>query len=230
MISAQQVVDLVLAEAARLGGADETIVLVTDRGEASLRWAGNSMTTNGESVSRATTVISIVRRGDTAHRRLGAVQRGRPGGDRRRWSRRRSRPPRAAPEARDSCAAADRCRRRPPTGTRRSPGTGADVFADVARSVWPAGFRGADQLYGFARHDRGHDVPGDVDRAAAALHPAHRLGGDQRQTRRRQRLGGRRARRTSSTCQPIRMLDELVDCGWAGRSAPSSCPPGATRR
>ena len=31
MIGAQQVVDIVLDEAARLGGADETIVLVTDR-------------------------------------------------------------------------------------------------------------------------------------------------------------------------------------------------------
>ncbi|EUA33438.1 hypothetical protein I553_7849 [Mycobacterium xenopi 4042] len=43
MIHASRVVDLVL-EAAR---ADETIVLVTDRTEASLRWANNSMTTNG---------------------------------------------------------------------------------------------------------------------------------------------------------------------------------------
>ncbi len=51
MIGAQQVVDSVLAEAARRGKADETIVLVTDRADASLRWAGNSMTTNGESVS-----------------------------------------------------------------------------------------------------------------------------------------------------------------------------------
>ena len=41
-------------------------MLVTDRMEASLRWAGNSMTTNGVSTSRSTTVISIVRQGDTA--------------------------------------------------------------------------------------------------------------------------------------------------------------------
>ena len=61
MIGAQQVVDIALAEAARSGKADETIVLVTDRADAALRWAGNSMTTNGESVSRSTTVISIVR-------------------------------------------------------------------------------------------------------------------------------------------------------------------------
>ena len=72
MIGAQQAVDTALAEAARLGKADETIVLVTDRADAALRWAGNSMTTNGESVSRHTTVISIVRRGNTAH--VGSVR------------------------------------------------------------------------------------------------------------------------------------------------------------
>ena len=71
MIGAQQVVDTALAEAARLGNADETIVLVTDRADAALRWAGNSMTTNGESVSRTTTVISIVRQGRYGARGLG---------------------------------------------------------------------------------------------------------------------------------------------------------------
>src|SRR6478672_331645 len=72
MIGAQRVVDTALVEAARLGNADETIVLVTDRSDAALRWAGNSMTTNGESVSRTTTVISIVRKGDTAQ--VGAMR------------------------------------------------------------------------------------------------------------------------------------------------------------
>ena len=67
MIGAQQVVDMALAEAARLGKADETIVMVTDRSDAALRWANNSMTTNGVSVQRRTTVISIVRRGDRGH-------------------------------------------------------------------------------------------------------------------------------------------------------------------
>ena len=47
MISAQQVVDIALGAAARQGRADETIVLVTDRIAASLRWANSSMTTNG---------------------------------------------------------------------------------------------------------------------------------------------------------------------------------------
>ena len=66
MISPQQVIDIALGAAARRGRADETIVLVTDRIAASLRWANNSMTTNGVSTARSTTVISIVRQGDTA--------------------------------------------------------------------------------------------------------------------------------------------------------------------
>ena len=77
MIGAQQVVDMALAEAARLGKADETIVMVTDRADAALRWANNSMTTNGVSVQRRTTVISIVRRGDRGHVGVADVQRGR---------------------------------------------------------------------------------------------------------------------------------------------------------
>ena len=57
--------------AAKLGRADETIVLVTDRSTTSLRWASNSMTTNGVSTAGSTTVISIVRQGDTRTGRLG---------------------------------------------------------------------------------------------------------------------------------------------------------------
>ena len=49
----------------------ETIVLVSDRSSTSLRWANNSMTTNGASTARQTTVISIARQGDTA--RVGSL-------------------------------------------------------------------------------------------------------------------------------------------------------------
>ncbi len=149
MIGAQQVVETALAEAARLGKADETIVLVTDRADASLRWAGNSMTTNGESVSRHATVISIVRQGDTAH--VGSV-------------RSSDVDPAAiadvvaasqqtalsAPEARDSAPAlpgADA----PADWDAPVPDTGAQVFSGLTGGL-ARGFRGADQLYGYARH------------------------------------------------------------------------------
>jgi predicted Zn-dependent protease len=109
------------------------------------------MTTNGESVSRHTTVISVVRRGDNAH--VGSV--GSSDVD-----------PAAigglvaasqevalsAPEARDTAP--------PLVGTDLPDDwdapvaeTGAQVFMGVAGSLAARGFRGPDQLYGFARHE-----------------------------------------------------------------------------
>src|SRR5262245_38486724 len=46
--------------------------MVTDRCDASLRWANSSMTTNGVSTSRVISVISIVRSGENAH--VGSVR------------------------------------------------------------------------------------------------------------------------------------------------------------
>ena len=48
MIDPQQVVERALA--ART--VDESLVIVTDASEASLRWANNSMTTNGVAIQR----------------------------------------------------------------------------------------------------------------------------------------------------------------------------------
>jgi predicted Zn-dependent protease len=149
MIGAQQAVDTALAGASRLGGADETIVLVTDRADASLRWANNSMTTNGESVRRSTTVISIVRQGDTA--RVGSLRSSdvEPSviGDLVAASQAAAA---GAPEASDAApmlpgrdTAAD--------WDAPVPGTGAEVFSGITDAL-ARGFRGADRLYGYARH------------------------------------------------------------------------------
>jgi predicted Zn-dependent protease len=149
VIGAQQVIDAVLAEAARLGKADETVVIVTDRSDTSLRWANNSMTTNGVSVQRRTTVISVVRRGERGHVASltssevdpsvipGLVAASQEAAL-------------AAPEARDSA---------PPlraTDTASDwhapiPGTGVEVFGGVAEALNRA-FGRADRLYGYARH------------------------------------------------------------------------------
>ena len=150
MIPASEVVGIVLAEAARRSEADETMVLVTDWSTASLRWAGNSMTTNGETTSRETTVISIVRRGDQAH--VGSVSSsevdpqaiaGLVAASQRAAN--------AAPEARDSAptltGAGD-----PADWDAPVPSTGCDVFGDLATSL-ARRFRGADRLYGYARHE-----------------------------------------------------------------------------
>ncbi|CPR02064.1 CalR5 protein [Mycobacterium bohemicum DSM 44277] len=147
MITPQHVVNLVLDEATKLGGAEETMVLVTDSVQATLRWAGNSMTTNGVSVSRSIAVISVVRRGESAH--IGTMvsaevdPRVIPG-----LVAASQEAARSAPEAGDAVPLlAD-------TGVPADwdapvPGTGPLVFADVADSLG-RGFRGADRLYGFA--------------------------------------------------------------------------------
>ena len=149
MIPAQEVVELGLRAAAESGRCDETIVIVSDRAEASLRWAGNSMTTNGVATSRTTTIVSIVRRGDAAHlgtRRSSAVDEGAVAAlvfaaeD----------AAHGAPEARDNAPLL--------TGTGEPadwgdpvPGTGAGVFAELARAL-SNGFGRSDRLYGFAHH------------------------------------------------------------------------------
>lgn len=151
MIGAQQVIDIALAEADRLGKADETIVLVGDRSDTSLRWAGNSMTTNGESVSRHTTVISIVRQGKKAH--VGSVRSSEVDPSTIAGLVAASQDAAlTAPEARDSA---------PPLVGAEVPddwddpvaGTGAQVFLPVAGSLAARGFPGPDQLYGYARHE-----------------------------------------------------------------------------
>lgn len=146
MIGAQQVVDTALAAAC----ADETIVIVTDRAAAALRWANNTMTTNGVSTSRSTTVISIVRQGKTA--RVGSlrtaevdpelipdlVKASAEAAD-------------AAPEAGDAAPLLGGAGV-PDDWEAPVPGTGVEVFADVAGSLSQS-FRGVDLLAGFARHE-----------------------------------------------------------------------------
>ncbi|MCV7317454.1 TldD/PmbA family protein [Mycolicibacillus parakoreensis] len=154
MIPAEQVTETVLAEARRLGRADETIVIVTDRSEASLRWANDSMTTNGASIGRDTTVIAIVR--DAAGARVGslttaevdpaaltglvaaaaeAAHGASPARD-------------AAPLLVDAGT--------PPDWDAPVPQTGAEVFGELAATLGRA-FTGAAAspatLYGFARHE-----------------------------------------------------------------------------
>jgi predicted Zn-dependent protease len=149
MIGTQHVVDAVLAEAAQRGKADETTVIVTDRSDAALRWAGNSMTTNGESRGRSTTVISVVRRGDAAH--VGSVTSSEVD-----QSAIAGLVAASQDAAASAPAASDAAPTLPGDGAPEDwdapvPVTGADVFADVATSL-ARGFHGADTLYGYARH------------------------------------------------------------------------------
>ena len=149
MIGAQQVVDMALDAAARLGGADETIVLVGDRVATALRWANNSMTTNGVSTARNTTVISIVRQGDTA--RVGTLTSAEVDPSAIEGLVAASQAAAAsAPEARDAAPLLSG-NTAPPDWDAPIPGTGPEVFADITGPL-ARGFRGTDQLYGFAQH------------------------------------------------------------------------------
>ena len=148
MISAQLAIEIAL-DATRSGRADETIVLVTDRADASLRWANNSMTTNGVSVSRSTTVISVVREGDNA--RVGSLRSADvdpsliPG-----LVAASAQAAASAPEARDAAPLLSGTEV-PDDWDEPVPGTGAEVFGGIAGSL-SRGFRGSDQLYGYAHH------------------------------------------------------------------------------
>lgn len=149
MMAAQHVVDHLLKAAQHSKRCDETIVIVTDSEEASLRWAGNSMTTNGVSTQRNITVISIVREGDSAQ--CGSM-------------RSSETDPQAldalvaaaeqaavnAPRARD-CAALLTDGAAPDNWDFPVDQTGVDIFADTARAL-ATGFTGRQTLYGYARH------------------------------------------------------------------------------
>ena len=146
MIAPQKVIDDALAAAT----VDETIVIVRDRAEASLRWANSSMTTNGVSMGRSTSVLSIVWDGGTGH--VGSVQTGEvdPAVIRDVVAASEA-AARAAPEARDSASLITGSDA-PDDWDDAVPTTGAEVFGDLAASL-SRGFKGPDALYGFARHE-----------------------------------------------------------------------------
>ncbi len=146
MIAAQELVERALA----LSTVDEAMVLVTDASEASLRWAGNSMTTNGVSTSRSWTVLSVIRSAGGAAQ-VGAVTSSTVDADAIadvvRASEAAARSAQAAEDAMDLL-----------TGTAADPGwsdgpasTGVGVFETLVPGL-ADGFDGADLLYGFAHH------------------------------------------------------------------------------
>jgi predicted Zn-dependent protease len=146
LIAPQKAIDDALAAAT----VDETIVIVRDRAEASLRWANSSMTTNGVSIGRSTSVLSIVRDGDRGH--VGSVQTSEVDPALIRDVVAASEAAaRAAPEARDSASLITGSEA-PDDWDDAVPTTGAEVFGDLAASL-SRGFKGPDALYGFARHE-----------------------------------------------------------------------------
>ncbi|MFD4355181.1 metallopeptidase TldD-related protein [Nocardia sp. NPDC058518] len=131
--------------------ADEAIVIVTDAHEASLRWAGNSMTTNGSSISRAWAVISVFRDGPNTARvgsisstsvdptEIDAVVRA------------SEEAARTAAPARDAMPLLEPTDDDTATWDQAPGATEIAVFAGLARDL-STGFDGTDRLYGFAHH------------------------------------------------------------------------------
>ncbi|MFC9898441.1 metallopeptidase TldD-related protein [Nocardia sp. NPDC127579] len=147
----------VVERALRLSRADEAIVLVTDAHEASLRWAGNSMTTNGSSVARSWSVISIFRTGPN-DARVGSVSATSvDAADIEAVVRASEDAARTAEPAKDAVPLLDPDTANPAAPNRDLPwdgapaGTDITVFAEVARDL-ATGFDGTDKLYGFAHH------------------------------------------------------------------------------
>lgn len=133
-----------------LSTADETMVIVRDEHEASLRWAGNSMTTNGSSVSRSWAVISVFREGPTLARVGTIASSSVDPGDIAAVVRASEEAARTAEPARDAMPLLE-----PDTvdddWSAPAAGTGIEVFTDLAHDL-AAGFDSADRLYGFAHH------------------------------------------------------------------------------
>ena len=147
MIAPQLVIERALACAS----VADTIVIVTDSSDATLRWAGNSMTTNGIATSRCWEVISIVREADTV--RVGTVSSTSVDPDDIEAVVRASEAAARSAEPADDAmpllpreSASD-----PRDWDRRAQHTSIDVFGSLAREL-NVGFDGEDTLYGFAQH------------------------------------------------------------------------------
>ncbi|MEV6067225.1 TldD/PmbA family protein [Nocardia sp. NPDC052001] len=152
MLPAPEVVERAL----RSSRADEAMVIVTDAHEASLRWAGNSMTTNGSSIARDWAVVSIFR--DDAGARVGSVSSTSVDpADIEAVVRASEEAARTAEPARDAMPLldpqiVDHATLDAMLDWEGEPGsTDISVFAELARDLAP-GFDGSDQLYGFAHH------------------------------------------------------------------------------
>ncbi|MFE7721259.1 metallopeptidase TldD-related protein [Nocardia rhizosphaerihabitans] len=131
--------------------ADEAIVIVTDAHEASLRWAGNSMTTNGSSVSRDWAVISVFRDGPNAARVGSISSTSVDPADIEAVVRASEEAARTATPASDAMPLLEPTHDDTATWDHAPGATEIDVFAGLARDL-STGFDGTDRLYGFAHH------------------------------------------------------------------------------
>ncbi|MFI5717262.1 metallopeptidase TldD-related protein [Nocardia sp. NPDC051750] len=142
----------VVERALGLSRADEAIVIVTDEYDASLRWAGNSMTTNGTSVARRWSVVSVLRDGPRRARVGSVASTSLDPADIEVVVRASEDAAAAAEPARDAMPLLDaQTITVAPDWEEAAGTTGIEVFSGLAADL-STGFDGADQLYGFAHH------------------------------------------------------------------------------
>lgn len=131
--------------------ADEAIVIVTDAHDASLRWAGNSMTTNGSSISRDWAVISVFRDGPNTARVGSISSTSVDPTEIEAVVRASEQAARTAAPARDAMPLLEPTDDDTATWDQAPGATGIEVFTGLAREL-STGFDGTDRLYGFAHH------------------------------------------------------------------------------
>ena len=145
----QEIVERALAAST----ADDQITFVVESSEANLRWAGNSLTTNGAMRSRQVVVVSFVDGG--AGMAAGTVSRtGTPDVADARRRQRAGRPRRRTGRGRRPAGERE-ARRAPATGTPSPRETSIEVFADFAPALGQAFGEARDRgelLFGFAEH------------------------------------------------------------------------------
>ncbi len=131
--------------------ADEAIVIVTDAHDASLRWAGNSMTTNGSSISRDWAVISVFRDGPNIARVGSISSTSVDPTEIEAVVRASEQAARTAAPARDAMPLLEPTDDDTATWDQAPGATEIAVFTGLAREL-STGFDGTDRLYGFAHH------------------------------------------------------------------------------
>ena len=215
----------VVERALALSRADGCVVLVEESSSANLRWANNTLTTNGAVRGRSVTVISVV--GESVGVRSATVVDAARGPGARSASRRRATPRRPRTTGRSSRD------RPPPTSPSPRRETPAGVFADVARDLGER-LRArlaptASQLFGYASHDltttwlgsstglrlRHAQPTGYVELTGKSS------GGSS--------LGRPAHARLDATCACRRSTPSCA-AGSAGARGSSTSPPAATRR
>ena len=140
----------VVERALALSKADEVMVIVSDASEATLRWAGNSMTTNGSTTARDWAVVSVFREGPQTAR-VGSISSTSVDPDEIEAVVRASEA--AAGSAEPAKDAMPLLEPRADAEDWSAPParTGIEVFTELARDL-AVGFDGTDRLYGYAEH------------------------------------------------------------------------------